>query len=203
MKNTIILTVHNKEKTVSRILEGLIKNTSRETSKLIIILDGCTDKTEKKIKKFFTNNKTFLILEIICTDDIWETKANNVGLKKVQTEFVTIVQDDMLILQKNWDKKLLKNFYKYKIFAVSGRSAHNFNFNNNNFQIVDLIGREYPFSSKNIFGKIVGKLFTIFKPYWLYKYLNLTAIRLVVNRGPLMLEISKLKKLNFFDEEFA
>ena len=47
--------------------------------------------------------------EIIITDDIWETKANNIGLKKVQTKFATIVQDDMLILQDNCDKKLLEN----------------------------------------------------------------------------------------------
>ena len=142
-------------------------------------------------------------VEIIITDDIWETKANNIGLKKVQTKFATIVQDDMLILEDNWDKKLLENFNKYQIFAASGRSAHNFSFNENNFKIVDVFGREYPFFSSNIFGKIVGKLMAIFKPYWLYKYLNLSELRLVVNRGPLMMEMSKLKQLNFFDEEFA
>ena len=103
MKNTIILTVHNKENTISNILEKLIKNTSNTTTKLIIILDGCTDRTEKKIKNFFTFTKTFLDIEIIFTDDIWETKANNVGLRKVKTEYATIVQDDMLIMQKNWD----------------------------------------------------------------------------------------------------
>ena len=51
-------------------------------------------------------------IDIIFTKDIWETKANNVGLKEVQTEYATIVQDDMLIKQKNWDKKLLMNFNK-------------------------------------------------------------------------------------------
>lgn len=203
MQNTVILTVHNKEKTIGRILEKLIKNTSNKTTKLIIILDGCTDETSNKIKNFFKFNKTFIEVEIILTDDIWETKANNIGLRKVQTEFATIVQDDMLILEKNWDKKLLKNFNEYKIFAISGRAAHNFNFYENNFQIIDIVGREYPFSNKNIFGKIVGKLIAILKPYWLYKFFNFIAIRLVVNRGPLMLEISKLKQLNYFDEEFA
>ena len=48
-------------------------------------------------------------VKIIYTDDIWETKANNVGLREVNTQFATIVQDDMLIRQKNWDKKLLKD----------------------------------------------------------------------------------------------
>ena len=36
----------------------------------------------KKVKQFFALNKTFIDIEIIFTDDIWETKANNIGLKK-------------------------------------------------------------------------------------------------------------------------
>ena len=203
MKNTVILTVHNKEKTIGKILEKLIINTSFNTIKLIIILDGCTDQTADVIKQFFIFHKTRIDVEIIFTDDIWETRANNIGLRKVQTEFATIVQDDMLIMQYNWDKKLLENFNKYQIFAVSGRAAHNFILHNNNFEIIEVFGREYPFSNSDIFGKIVGKLMAIFKPYWLYKYLNLSASRLVVNRGPLIMEMSKLKQLNFFDEEFA
>ena len=203
MKNTIILTVHNKESTISKILEKLIKNTSNTTTKLIIILDGCTDKTEKEIKKFFTSTKTFLDIEIILTDNIWETKANNVGLRKVKTEYATIVQDDMLIMQKNWDIKLLTNFLNYEIFAVSGRACHDFRFSDNKFKVVNIFGREYPFSNNNIFGKIIGKLIYFLKPYWLYEYLNFFATRIVVNRGPLMLEMKKLKELNYFDEAFA
>ncbi len=203
MKNTIVLTVHNKENTICNILEKLTKNTSHHTTKIIIILDGCTDKTEQKIKSFLTFNKTFLDIEIIFTDDIWETKANNLGLKTVKTEYATIVQDDMLILQKNWDQKLLTNFLNRQIFAVSGRAGHDFNFHDNKFNVVNIFGREYPFSSNSIFGKVIGKLIALFKPYWLYKYFNFFATRIVVNRGPLMLEMKKLRALNFFDEAFA
>ena len=203
MKNTIILTVHNKENTIRSILEKLFANISQHTTKIIIILDGCTDKTEKKIKNFLTFNRTSIEVEIILTDDIWETKANNVGLKKVKTEYATIVQDDMLILQKNWDRKLLTNFLNYEIFAVSGRAGHDFSFHKNKFNAVNVFGREYPFSSHRIFGKVIGKLVSFFKPYWLYKYLNFFATRIVVNRGPLMLDMKKLKALNFFDEAFA
>tara|TARA_B100000073_G_scaffold347802_1_gene363408 strand:+ start:1281 stop:2087 length:807 start_codon:yes stop_codon:yes gene_type:complete len=203
MTNTIVLTVHNKEKTISKILDKLIKNTSSNTIKLIIVLDGCTDASAYEIKRFFLLNKTNLDVEIIFTEDIWETRANNIGLKKVKTDFATIVQDDMLILQKNWDNTLLKNFYKNHIFAISGRGAHNFSLNENTFQVIDLIGREYPLASRSIYGRFVGKLFAFLKPYWLYNFINFYAIRLVVNRGPLMLDMKKLKQLNFFDEKFA
>ena len=203
MQNTIILTVHNKENSICTILEKLIKNTSNNTVKLIIILDGCTDKTEAKIKNYLFLNKTILDIEIILTDDIWETKANNIGLKKVITKYATIVQDDMLILQNNWDIKLLNNFLNNQIFAVSGRAGHDFSFQENKFKVVNLFGREYPFSNNSIFGKLVGKLIAIIKPYWLYKYFNFVAKRVVVNRGPLMFEMKKLKELNYFDEKFA
>ncbi len=52
MKNTIILTIHNKEKTITKILCALINNTSKITSNIIIILDGCTDNTDYKIDEF-------------------------------------------------------------------------------------------------------------------------------------------------------
>lgn len=201
--NTIILTVHNKEKTILRILTNLVDNLSEKTTKLIIILDGCTDNTLIQINRFLKNKKSNLDFELIFTDDIWETKANNVGLRKVITKYATIVQDDMLIMQKNWDSTLLNYFNKFKIFAISGRAAHNFGFKNYQFIVKDISGREYPFSNNSILGKVIGKIVSIFKPYWIYKYLRFFAIRLVANRGPLVIDMKIAKQLDFFDESFA
>ena len=203
MINTIILTVHNKEKTILRILTNLVENLSKSTIKIVIILDGCTDNTAIQINKFLKIQKTNLDFQLIFTDDIWETKANNVGLRSVRTAYATIVQDDMLIMQKNWDATLLNYLRKFKLFAISGRAAHDFGFNNNQFIVTNISGREYPFSNKNIFGKIVGKLVSIFKPYWIYKYFKFFAIRLVANRGPLIIDMKIAKQLDFFDESFA
>ena len=115
MKNTIILTVHNKESSITKILKSLLRTISDCTVRLIIILDGCTDQTNKKVIRFIQNNNIKPKVKIIYTDDIWETKANNIGLREVNTQFATLVQDDMLIRQKNWDKKLLCNFKKSKL----------------------------------------------------------------------------------------
>ena len=196
MINTIILTVHNKEKTISKILENLVFKLSKNTNKIIIILDGCSDNTLIEINKF-------LSFELIFTDDIWETKANNVGLRNVRTKYATIVQDDMLIMQKNWDESLLSYFKKFKLFAISGRAAHYFSFYENQFKVNNISGREYPISNKNFFGKVIGKLVKIFKPFWIYKYFNFFAIRLVANRGPLVIDMQIARQLDFFDESFA
>ncbi len=203
MINTIILTVHNKEKTISKILGNLVDKLSQNTKKIIIILDGCTDNTLIKINKFIKNKKTNLNFELIFTDDIWETKANNVGLRNVRTKYATIVQDDMLIMQKNWDDRLLNYFNKFKLFAISGRAAHDFSLNDNQFKVKNISGREYPISNKNFFGKVIGKLVSIFKPFWIYNFFNFFAIRLVANRGPLVIDMQIARKLNFFDESFA
>ncbi len=203
MINTIILTVHNKEKTILRILTNLVDNLSQSTIKIVIILDGCTDNTEIQINKFLKIQKTNLDFELIFTKDIWETKANNVGLRNVITEYATIVQDDMLIMQKNWDATLLNYLKKFNLFSISGRAAHEFGFNNNQFIVKNISGREYPFSNKNIFGKVIGKIVSIFKPYWIYKYFRFFSIRLVANRGPLIIDMKIAKQLNFFDESFA
>ena len=139
--NTVILTVHNKEHSIKKILMHLFKTISNNTKKIIIILDGCTDKTSIYIEEYILSYKPKIKVKIITTPDIWETKANNVGLKLVDTQYATIVQDDMLIIQKNWDKTLLKNFKAYNLFAVSGRAAHDFSFENNHFKVVNLFGR--------------------------------------------------------------
>ena len=197
MQNTIILTVHNKERTIKIILENLFKNTSEITKKIIIILDGCTDKTNLYVNEFVKKRRYLFKVQLLYTDDIWETKANNVGLREVNTEYATIVQDDMLIKQKNWDLTLIDNFNKYDLFAVSGRSAHNFRFENNKFLVVNIFGREYPFSSNNLFGRFFAKILSLLKFYWIYKYFNFFSKRLVVNRGPLMLNMKMAKNLIF------
>ena len=203
MLNTVILTIHNKEKSITKIIHNLLNSLSKQTSNLILILDGCKDRTEENLNEYIEFHRPKIDIQIICTNDIWETRANNVGLRNVNTEFATIVQDDMLIKHKKWDKIFIDFLKSYEIFAISGRACHEFNFDNKIFKVTNISGREYPFSNNNLFGRLVGKIVSIFKPFWLYKYLNFFSIRLVANRGPLMMKMAIAKKLNFFDESFA
>lgn len=203
MKNTIILTVHDKEKTIDRIVKSILTFTSDFTTDLIIVLDGCTDNTVSVVNAFLDDFRTPIKIQFFETDDIWETKANNVGLRLAKTEFVTIIQDDMLILQKEWDRKLFSVFLKNNLFSVSGRASLNFNFTNGQFYPAELYGREYPFGNVTIFGRATGKIMATFKPYWIYKYLSRVNFSLTTNRGPLMINRSYLERLNYFDEQFA
>ena len=202
-QNTLILTINNKEKTIPIIIKNILKNTSRYTIKIIIVLDGCNDKTEINLKKIFEKVNSRFLIDFIYTSDIWETKANNAALKLVKTPFATLVQDDMLIKEKDWDKTMIDRYLVSNIFSLSGRAAHDFSIRSGKFTVNNFIGREYPLGNLNFFGKVVGKIFSIFKLYWIYSYLKIFNKRLCANRGPLLLKMDLVKELNYFDEEFA
>ena len=103
MKHSIILTVHNKDFLISQVLDGIMKNTVGDYE-LIIVIDGCTDKTFYYIEDFFYG-KEFDHL-IITENNVFETKANNAGLKSATGEYVIIVQDDMIIKEHGWNARM-------------------------------------------------------------------------------------------------
>ena len=92
--HSIILTIHNKEFLINQVLDGITKNTVGDYE-LIIVLDGCTDKSFNCVEDYFYETDKNVL--ICTTPDVFETKANNVGLKSAKGEYVIIVQDDMII----------------------------------------------------------------------------------------------------------
>jgi len=202
-KNTIVLTVHDKQSTIIQLLSRLISTLSTDTERIIIILDGCSDGSHDLVESFIRSAPLRFRFDVVSTDDIWETKANNVGLRMVKSPYATIVQDDMLLFERFWDRKLLNIFDKYNVFAVSGRMAHNFSLCEGRFMPVNLIGREYPLGSIGLVPRVVAKAVAWFHPYWIYRYIAPISLRLTVNRGPMVLNMDKARRLNFFDEQFA
>jgi hypothetical protein len=202
-KNTIILTVNNKESSIKKIISCILTNSSLFTSDMIVVLDGCNDKTKKNVKSMIECNTTHIKIEILETPDVWETRANNTGLQSVRTEFATIVQDDMLILDENWDYKLYNVFKRHNVFAVTGRSGHDFSFENNRLVATNVYGREFPLGNNSFHGKVFGKFFALFKPYFIYKKWSPISYAITVNRGPLLLNMAYTKDLGLFDEIFA
>ena len=89
--HSLILTVHNKDWMIKDVMQSIYKNTVGEYE-LIIILDGCSDNSEEIVLSNLKDNT-----KIFYADDVFETKANNIGLKKSQGDKVIIIQDDMII----------------------------------------------------------------------------------------------------------
>jgi glycosyltransferase involved in cell wall biosynthesis len=201
-KNTLILTIHNKEKTIKKILHGIVSSIDKSfTNSIILINDGSTDNTDEIIKSYLFPKE--LMVKIYRTNDIWETKANNFGLRKVKTQIVTIVQDDMLLLEKSWDCKLYKKLKSKNIFSITGRACHDFKIEKGLIHPSNLFGREYPLGNKNFFGKAIGKILSKIDLTFIYKLYTPYHERLIANRGPVMYKMKELKELNYFDEKFA
>jgi hypothetical protein len=172
---TCLLTAHNKENLIESVSNGIIQNVSDLTKQIVVVFDGCIDNTENLTKNIFKNFKG--IVDYVHTDDVFELKANNAGLKVVESEYVILIQDDMVIKEKDFDKRMLKPFLSFSdVFAVTSQTAHNNRINGSTVYSVDEADRRHGYPRDKF------------------------AVREIANRGPLMYDYSDLVKLNFFDE---
>jgi glycosyltransferase involved in cell wall biosynthesis len=125
---SLILTVHNKDFILSQVLESIKKYTTNNYE-LIVVLDGCSDASESILDNFINQNKNLKVKKIY-TPDVFETKANNAGLKEATGDMVVIIQDDMIINEDSWNLRLQKPFDEFNdVFAVTAYSSFNYRFN--------------------------------------------------------------------------
>ena len=191
-KHSLILTVHNKGWMIDKVIESIDEFTVGEYE-LIVVIDGCTDNSEEVIMN--TLESTDIDYTIVHTPDVFETKANNAGIKKATGEYVIIIQDDMIIQESGWNRRMQKPFNKFDdVFAVTARTAHNYRANPNS---VHLGMKE---DLDNCWCDIVqccDEADASNTPR------NIFAVRATVNRGPLMINLKDLKKLNYLDEAYS
>jgi glycosyltransferase involved in cell wall biosynthesis len=180
MEKTIccLLTTHNKEDMIEDVCYGIINNISELTNEIIVVFDGCVDKTEEIVKQVLS--KTNVNVKYVYTDDVFELRANNAGLKEVTSDYVILIQDDMIIKEKDFDKRMLKPFLAFNdVFAVTSQTAHNNMKKNNTVLTTGSADRRLGYPRDKF------------------------AVREIANRGPLMYDYSDLVKLDFFDEHLA
>ncbi len=178
IKISIILTVYQKEFQIAQIIKGIINNTT-SPFQLVIVYDGCTDRSEQVVNQTLLQNKGLMQeLKVVCTPDVCELMANNTGMKTADGEYWILVRDDMLITEKGWEKRIIHPMEVWNdVFSVSARNAHSF------------ICSAPP-------EKKVSYTCTELAQRAVFK------IRDAVNRGPLALRASTMKELNYFDEAY-
>jgi glycosyltransferase involved in cell wall biosynthesis len=160
---------------------------------LIVVIDGCTDNSEEVVMK--TLESTDIDYTIVHTPDVFETKANNAGIKKATGDYVIIIQDDMVIEEGGWNRRMQKPFIKFDdVFAVTARTAHNYRANTNSVHL----GMEEDLD--NCWCDILqscDEADVSNTPR------DTFAVRATVNRGPLMINLKDLKKLKYLDETYS
>ncbi len=182
-KIDIVISVFNQENLIEKVLYGLFKNTTTPFN-LIIVFDGCTDKTEKRAFKYIKRFKPKILINLIETEapNVYETKANNIGFKLAKEDYMLTLQDDMVINELGWERRLTYPLRKFNdILAVSARHS----------QDIDSINGE----NHNYINRMAKELGTLPR--------NIFAIRDVINRGPVAFRMDYLREMNYLNEDYA
>ena len=184
---SIVMPIHNQERIIQKILFGIYKNSSEQIKEIILILDGCTDKTKEKIEEFlkhYNQTRNFDVKIFISEADMWEVKSCNLGFKEAKSPWIINIQDDIEIIEQNFDKRLMKPFEKLdNLIATGGRDSHNVSLINGNIAWTNLCGRD----AVNEKDKNRNKFY----------------VRDIVNRAPILFNHKKLQEMNYLDEDFA
>ncbi|MFA5152770.1 MAG: glycosyltransferase [Clostridia bacterium] len=183
---SIILTIHDQQDIIQRVVKSIIDNKSEYVKELIVIFDACKDKSEQYTKEILDKVKDINVIYNYA-DDLYELKCNNIGLKQSTCNYSLIIQDDMIIQEKDFDKRMLKPFIFPDTFGITSRIAHNY---------INVSDKNNPIAWTDPVG---------FDPYnanILPTRREMFTIRDVSNRGPLMLDNEKTEKLNYLDEIF-
>lgn len=184
-KIDIVLSIFNQENLIERVLYGIFKSTTTKFN-LILIFDGCTDRTESRALKYIKKYKTNLLDELIIdhAPNVFETRANNIGFKKTKEDYIITLQDDMVIDEIGWERRLTYPIRKLdNVFAVTSRIAQDIgpmNDLNSHDYFINQSAREFNNLSRDTF-----------------------AVRDSINRGPVAFYREHLVKLNYLDESFA
>lgn len=203
--HSIILTIHNGARRMAdgeilleRVLDGLINNSVGDYE-LLCMLDGCTDGSELIVEKYIDSSK-HLDIRAIITPDIYELRTNNVGFKASKGEYVIVVQDDQIVTEPGWNRRMQEPFDVFDdVFAVTARTAHNWILNPNSKHfgtdtILDNCWCDIFLATDHAYGYPIQM--TNYKR-------DEFAVRGTVNRGPLMINHKDLRSMNYLDDEFA
>jgi len=89
-----LVTVHNKEALLSRVLAG-VADCAGPGARIIIVLDGCTDGSENAARRFAASARTETL--VLTTPDVHEIKTINAGLHAAKPGYCVILQDDVIL----------------------------------------------------------------------------------------------------------
>jgi len=181
---SIVMPIYNQEEIIEKNVAALLQFTAEKNYELIFLLDSCSDKSEsvllnllkcEKMPDLLTN-----IIVLISHTPLFETASDNIGFLCSRGKYVIEIQSDIEITEMGYNMKMLKPFMKLSnVIGVSGRCCHNLTNSDGVGKLGNLI--EFPINKSIDKGAF---------------YVGETC-----NRGPLMLDLEKLRSLGFLDEK--
>ena len=104
---SIIMPIYNQGNIIANIIKGVAENISDNVKEAIFIFDGCTDNTEEE----FEDVVGLFNIPVITfkLSNVNEVLSNNTGIKRSRCKYSLTIQDDCLIREKDFDKRLNGN----------------------------------------------------------------------------------------------
>jgi hypothetical protein len=192
---SVVLSVWEQEAIIARHVQALL-NTTTELWELIVVFDGCTDDSIGSVRLAIDTatlpGNLVHYLFINQPTSVYETSSNNLGMRAATpgTQFIVLVQDDMKMIWRGWNTLLAFPMRLYpSVLAVSGRCAHPYY-------------SEAGSSAAQSVKPTVGRCGTaIDLPLDVpVETLCTFHVRDTVNRGPLLLNATKVAELGYLDE---
>jgi len=176
---SIIVTVHQKERHIGLVIDGIVRNTT-SPFELVVVYDGCTDRSEAVVNAVLSQGRGMMRrLTVVHTPDVNEVRANNAGMRAAGGRYLILVQDDMQVLERGWERRLLHPMRRWDdVFAVSSGKAHSFSCT------------PPPRQGVNYTCTVAAER-------------DVFRIRDAVNRGPLALRADVMRRLGYLDEAYA
>lgn len=188
---SIVMPIYNQENIIRKNIESILVNTLG-CYEILLILDGCTDKSENEVVKLFENldnipSQLKKITVLRQPTAIYETSCDNLGFVLAEGTYIVEIQADMEMITLGYNVLLSRpikaKLYDNKVFMVSGRAACNITPN-----------------MKGIIGK--GKMAKLVdKPLHIeYHEMGKFYIDATICRGPLLIVRDKLEEVGYLDE---
>ena len=119
MKLSIIVPVYNEEKTISKILDKLVKVNLGIKKEIIIINDGSTDNSKKVIENYLKDKKTQINFKFKNKENGGKGSAIKEGVKLATGDIITIQDADLEYNPEDF-RKLIKPIIENKALVIYG-----------------------------------------------------------------------------------
>lgn len=198
---SVIFDIFNADAVIEEHLEKVLSLT-REPFEVILVVDFSRDNSVNVIWNILANwveqcsasyktaNKTVCrnsdLVHVLLLEQhtpLWETSANNIGMRAAHGKYWILMQDDQLMEVVGWNVVLALPLRRWpqEIWASSGRCAHGIH------QGADLVGR----CGEDVLNPLGAETQTRCSFH----------MRSDCNRGPLLLNAEKVLTLGFLDEK--
>lgn len=120
MNFNYIIPIFNKQDLILEVLEGIC-SINKNPAKIITVIDGCTDQTEKRIDQFAKHSPVEIVK--VFEKNVHMLRSINSGMSLVNSGHLVLMQDDIVLKDQQFEQLILETIDNYanRIGVISCR----------------------------------------------------------------------------------